>query len=244
VRLGRGSLNPSTSAIRHPPSAIPKIIPAEPPDFSARAAYDLYTDDDIAHRIIYVEASRAARSPASFASRRSTSPSGRPAGQIPRRDAKLLDRGLKQFKFVDRTFNLKRRTSRPSSNSFWRAADPGILPFRDDSDRLPESLREVIARFPPARCNSRSASKPSIPKSPRFISRRQDYDKLADNFHFLRAERRPHPRRFDCRAARRNRRSFAAGFDRLIALGPQEIQVGILKRLRGTRLPGTTTGGG
>jgi hypothetical protein len=27
---------------------------------------------------------------------------------------------------------------------------------------------------------------------------------------------------------------FAAGFDRLVALGPQEIQVGILKRLRGT----------
>jgi len=29
-------------------------------------------------------------------------------------------------------------------------------------------------------------------------------------------------------------KSFAAGFDRLVALGPQEIQVGILKRLRGT----------
>src|SRR4029078_3266569 len=28
--------------------------------------------------------------------------------------------------------------------------------------------------------------------------------------------------------------SFAAGFDRLVALWPQEIQVGILKRLRGT----------
>ena len=28
--------------------------------------------------------------------------------------------------------------------------------------------------------------------------------------------------------------SFAAGFDALVALGPQEIQVGILKRLRGT----------
>jgi len=28
--------------------------------------------------------------------------------------------------------------------------------------------------------------------------------------------------------------SFAAGFDRLISLGPQEIQVGLLKRLRGT----------
>jgi hypothetical protein len=28
--------------------------------------------------------------------------------------------------------------------------------------------------------------------------------------------------------------SFAVGFDRLVALGPQEIQVGLLKRLRGT----------
>ena len=28
--------------------------------------------------------------------------------------------------------------------------------------------------------------------------------------------------------------SFGAGFDRLLALRPQEIQVGILKRLRGT----------
>jgi hypothetical protein len=28
--------------------------------------------------------------------------------------------------------------------------------------------------------------------------------------------------------------SFGVGFDRLVALGPQEIQVGILKRLRGT----------
>ena len=40
-------------------STIPKIIPAEPPDFSQIALpYDLYTDDDLAHRIIYVEASR------------------------------------------------------------------------------------------------------------------------------------------------------------------------------------------
>jgi hypothetical protein len=31
-----------------------------------------------------------------------------------------------------------------------------------------------------------------------------------------------------------DRKSFAAGFDRLVALRPQEIQVGILKRLRGT----------
>jgi len=37
--------------------------------------------------------------------------------------------------------------------------------------------------------------------------------------------------------------SFAAGFDRLIALRPQEIQVGILKRLRGTPIVRTTPNG-
>ena len=37
----------------------PKIIPAELPDISRIVLpYDLYTDDDIAHRVIYVEASR------------------------------------------------------------------------------------------------------------------------------------------------------------------------------------------
>src|SRR5215471_4412106 len=38
---------------------LPKIIPAELPDFSRLALpYDFYTDADIAHRIVYVEASR------------------------------------------------------------------------------------------------------------------------------------------------------------------------------------------
>jgi hypothetical protein len=67
------------------------------------------------------------------------------------------------------------------------------------------------------------------------ISRRQDFGRLEDNFRFLRARTGVHLHA-DLIAGLPGEtlESFAAGFDRLVALGPQEIQVGMLKRLRGT----------
>ncbi|HEX7619035.1 MAG TPA: cobalamin B12-binding domain-containing protein, partial [Verrucomicrobiae bacterium] len=48
-----GRIPPSTAG-KMPAATPPKIIPAESPDFSQIALpYDLYTDDDLAHRIIY-----------------------------------------------------------------------------------------------------------------------------------------------------------------------------------------------
>src|SRR5207253_4482365 len=68
-----------------------------------------------------------------------------------------------------------------------------------------------------------------------LISRRQNYEKLADNFQFLRAKTGVHIHAdLIVGLPGETIESFAAGFDRLVALGPQEIQVGILKRLRGT----------
>ena len=68
-----------------------------------------------------------------------------------------------------------------------------------------------------------------------LIKRRQNYEKLADNFHFLRCETGVHIHAdLIVGLPGETVESFAAGFDRLIALDPQEIQVGILKRLRGT----------
>ena len=68
-----------------------------------------------------------------------------------------------------------------------------------------------------------------------MINRRQDYDRLEDNFRFLHDHSGVHIHAdLIVGLPGESLESFGGGFDRLIALQPQEIQVGILKRLRGT----------
>ncbi len=148
----------------------------------------------------------------------------------------LLDRGLKQFKFVDRTFNLNLATSRAILEFFLARHQPGnFYHFEMIPDRLPAELREVIARFPPGALQFEVGVQTFNPEVGQNISRRQNYERLADNLDFLRHETRVHIHAdLIVGLPGETVASFAAGFDRLIALGPQEIQVGILKRLRGT----------
>jgi radical SAM superfamily enzyme YgiQ (UPF0313 family) len=236
-RLGDSELSPKLAGMV-PGVPLPKIIPAEPPDFSQIALpYDLYTDGDIAHRIIYVEASRGCPFTCEFC----LSSLDIPVRQAPLEKflgemQKLLDRGLKQFKFVDRTFNLNTGWSKTILEFFLSRYQPGhFFHFEMIPDRLPESLREIIARFPPGALQFEVGIQTFNAEVGGLIKRRQNYEKLADNFHFLRHETGVHIHA-DLIVGLPGEivESFAAGFDRLIALGPQEIQVGILKRLRGT----------
>jgi hypothetical protein len=73
------------------------------------------------------------------------------------------------------------------------------------------------------------------PEVSELIHRRQDYQRLEENLSFLRSQTEVHIHA-DLIAGLpgESLESFAAGFDRLIALRPHEIQVGLLKRLRGT----------
>ena len=217
---------------------LPKIIPAEVPDFSKIILpYDLYTDDDLAHRIIYVEASRGCPFTCEFC----LSSLDIPVRQVPLpafldQMQQLLDRGVKQFKFVDRTFNLNVATSRAILEFFLTRHQPGhFYHFEMIPDRLPAELREIIARFPPGTLQFEVGIQTFNPEVGALISRRQNCERLADNFNFLRRETGVHIHAdLIVGLPGETLESFGAGFDRLIALGPQEIQVGILKRLRGT----------
>src|SRR5947207_6401600 len=102
-------------------------------------------------------------------------------------------------------------------------------------DRLPESLREVIARFPPGALQFEVGIQTFNEEVGGLIKRRQNYQRLEENFRFLREQTGVHIHA-DLIAGLpgESLESFARGFDRLIELRPQEIQVGILKRLRGT----------
>lgn len=215
-----------------------KVLPAALPDFSRlELPYEYYTDVDLAHRVIYVEASRGCPFSCEFC----LSSLDVPVRQVPLDRLlpaldRLLARGARQFKFVDRTFNLDLRFSRALLEFFLERLRPGLfLHFEMIPDRLPEPLREVIARFPAGALQFEIGVQTFNDEVCRLISRRQDTGRLEDNFRFLRAHTGVHLHA-DLIAGLpgEDLASFGAGFDRLVALGPQEIQVGILKRLRGT----------
>jgi radical SAM superfamily enzyme YgiQ (UPF0313 family) len=217
---------------------IPKVIPAQLPEFSRLALpYDLYTEDDIAHRLIYVEASRGCPFTCEFC----LSSLDVPVRQVPLpalldQLERLLNRGVKQFKFVDRTFNLNVNVSKAILEFFRERYQPGhFFHFEMVPDRLPEALREIIATFPPGALQFEVGVQTFNEEVGALIKRRQNYEWLEENFRFLRSRTGVHIHA-DLIAGLPGETvdSFAAGFDRLIALGPQEIQVGILKRLRGT----------
>ena len=140
--------------------------------------------------------------------------------------------GVRQFKFVDRTFNLNLDTSRTILEFLLERHRPGhFFHFEMIPDRLPAALREVIARFPPGRAPIRGG-RADVQRGGcgADLSRRQNYERLEDNFRFLRRQTGVHIHA-DLIAGLpgESLESFAAGFDRLMALGPQEIQVGILE---------------
>ena len=215
-----------------------KIVHAPVPQLDqVRMPYDWYSDEDLAHRVLYVEASRGCPFTCEFCLS---------ALEIPVRAFEvnsfleamqtLLDRGARQFKFVDRTFNLNLRISRAILEFFLARLTPDLfLHFEMIPDRLPESLRDIIRKFP-AGCLQFEIGIQTLNDSvSQLISRPQDNTKVAENLRFLRNETGVHIHTdLIVGLPGESVESFAEGFDRLHALRPHEIQVGILKRLRGT----------
>jgi radical SAM superfamily enzyme YgiQ (UPF0313 family) len=215
----------------------PHIIRADPPPLAGIALpYRLYSDADIAHRLLYVEASRGCPFKCEFCLS-SLDKTAWPFDLdrfLAEMDA-LYRRGARHFKFVDRTFNLNVKTSLRVLEFFLARLDERLfLHFEVIPDHLPDPLKEALTRFPPGSLQLEIGVQSFNPEVQSLISRRQDNARTEANLAWLRRHTHAHIHA-DLIAGLpgEDLASFAAGFDRLVRLGPQEIQVGILKRLRG-----------
>lgn len=214
-----------------------KIIHAAPPPLEQIVLpYDEYTDSDIAQRLVYVEASRGCPFKCEFC----LSALDKTAWPFDLETflaalERLHARGVRHFKFVDRTFNLNVRASRRILQFFLdRLSDDLFLHFEVIPDHLPDGLRELLVQFPPGTLQLEVGIQTFNAEVQQHISRRQDNAASEQNLRWLREHTHAHLHvDLIIGLPGEDLASFAAGFNRLWALRPHEIQVGILKRLRG-----------
>ena len=207
--------------------------------------YAEYTDEDIARRFIYVEASRGCPFKCEFclsALDKTAWPFEQERFLLELKS--MYDRGARHFRFVDRTFNLKVAASLAILDFFLeRLSDDLFIHFELIPDHLPEKLTAAILRFTKGRLHFEVGIQTWDEAVQARISRKQDNALAEANLRWLREES-PALIHVDLIAGLPGEDlvTFGRGFDRLYALKPHEIQVGILKRLRGAPIDRHTAG--
>ena len=224
-----------------------KVIAGEQPALADLALpYNEYTAQDLAKRLLYVEASRGCPFKCEFclSSLDKTAWAFDLDTFMAEMDT-LYRRGARNFKFVDRTFNLKVDFSvrilqffldRMTDEAGVITPSPDLfVHFEVVPDSLHDRLKALILQFPAGSLQFEVGIQSFNPVVQQRISRKQDTIRTADNLRWLVGKSQAHVHAdLIFGLPGETLESFADGFDQLFELSPHEIQFGILKRLRGT----------
>jgi len=219
----------------HPES---KIIAGKQPKLEhIGMPYYLYTDNDIKNRVLYVEASRGCPFKCEFclsALDKTAWPFDLDAF-LEQMNA-LHQRGARHFKFVDRTFNLKIKNSLRILEFFLeRMSDDLFLHFEVVPDHLPDALKAMISKFPDGSLQFEIGIQTFNPDVQSRISRKQNNEQAKLNLTWIREHTNAYVHAdLIFGLPGESVESFASSFNQLHKLKPHEIQVGILKRLKGS----------
>ena len=218
-------------------SSLPKVITAPPANLKTVALpYNEYTTEDIAHRRIYVESSRGCPFLCEYClSSLEAGVRFFPPERIFPEFGKLIERGVRIFKFLDRSFNINAAHAAAVLRFFLENRRDGMMLHLEwEPDHLPPTLEELIAKAPPGFLQLEVGVQTFNPEVAERIKRPLHAEQVEAHIRKLAALPSVHLHA-DLIAGLPGEpiESIAAGFDRLHACGPDEIQLGILKKLRG-----------
>lgn len=203
--------------------------------------YRYYTEHDIKHRTVYIEASRGCPFKCEFClSSLDKTAWSFPLGTFLTEMDQLYQRGLRQFKFIDRTFNLKKEFTTRILHFFLdkiaeHPNEPLFLHFELVPDHLPDELKTLILRFPTGSLQFEIGIQTLNPQTQSLISRKTDIQKARENIEWLSTKTTVHLHvDLITGLPAETLEIFSKGFNELWSWQPQEIQLGILKRLKGT----------
>jgi radical SAM superfamily enzyme YgiQ (UPF0313 family) len=198
--------------------------------------YQYYSDDDIKNRYLYVEVSRGCPFECEFClSSMDEKVRAFDLDAVLAEFEKLWLRGARNFKFVDRTFNLNILTANKILDFFLAKEPPYFAHFEVIPDHFPTSIKQKIKEFPHGALQLEIGIQTLNLEIANNISRQLKLDKIKQNIQFLENETNAHIH-LDLIVGLPGEtlESFGANLDELVSLSSCEIQIGILKKLSGT----------
>jgi len=214
-----------------------KIIQGVTPEVKKlKLPYDEYSDKDIKNRYIYVESSRGCPFHCEFClSSLDKQVRYFDFEKIIYEFDKLWSRGVRSFKFIDRTFNLNIKFALRLMEYFLSKDDEYSLHFEVVPDNFPNRLKEKLKEFPPHSLQLEIGLQSLNEEILQNISRKMDITKTKANISFLENETNAHLHLdLIIGLPGESLESFRANLNELTSITNSEIQLGILKKLSGT----------
>ena len=200
--------------------------------------YDYYSDEDVANRYIYIEASRGCPFLCEFClSSIDKKVRNIDTATLLAAMERLWSRGVRSFKFIDRTFNLNVKIASRLLDFFLAKEPPYFVHFEVIPDHFPNALKERIKQFPAASLQLEIGIQTLNTEVADRIHRNLKMEKIKENIRFLEEETSAHMH-LDLIVGLPGESvaSFGENLNRLSAMTHSEIQIGILKKLSGTSL--------
>ena len=198
--------------------------------------YQFYSESDIKNRYIYVEASRGCPFSCEFCLSSIDERVRNFDTEILLEQFEILwNRGVRNFKFIDRTFNLNMKIANQLLDFFLSKEPPYFAHFEVIPDHFPDSIKQKIVLFPAGSLQLEIGIQTLNPAIANNISRPLKLEKIKENITFLQNETKAHMH-LDLIVGLPDEslEGFGRNLNELTSLTTSEIQIGILKKLSGT----------